>query len=217
MLKLVDLSTDALLDFVTRQLEHFFPDGRTGARAVLARHLDETLTRLSTCIAAVRIWRPGEFDYLHTSQYATFLYFLANTVWRQGDDPRICSKLFALNKALNGIDLFYEIAMPDVFLIGHSVGIVLAKATYGNYLVLFQNSTVGRSHLAAPVIGERVVLFPNSAVVGPSVVRDGTIVSQGVGVINAETPGECVVYRGERGALVFREPKRDLLADYFRL
>ena len=156
----------ALLDYVCRQLENYFPDGRTGQKPLLAAPLITALQRLRRCINAVRLWPLDEFDHLHSSQYTTFLYFLANSLWHTGADralPRtgaeraLCNKLFGLNKALNGIDLFYEIDMPDTFFIGHSVGIVLAKASYGERLVLYQGCTVGKNHGQAPVIGAGVV------------------------------------------------------------
>lgn len=215
MLKLIDRSRSELLLYITRQLDNFFPDGRKGEK-IVDSYLDEALSRTETCINSVRMWRAGEFDYLHSSQYAIFLYFLANSIWRAEKEKNICNKLFFLNKALNGIDCFYEIEMPEIFFIGHSVGIVLAKASYANYLVLYQNSTVGKNHGVAPVIGEGVVMYPNTAIIGHSHVRDGSILSQGVSVINRETPGHCVVYRGLAGDLVFRTPDRDILDDIFR-
>jgi serine O-acetyltransferase len=121
-----------------------------------------------------------------------------------------------MNKAFNGIDLFYEIAMPEVFYIGHSVGIVLAKATYGNFLVLYQNSTVGRHKAHIPVIGDRVVLYPNTAIIGRSVVGDDCVISQGVGVVNRHVPKGSIAFAGERGKLAFRPRPDDLLKEYFR-
>lgn len=215
MLKLLASSRGNLLNYVVTQLEHFFPDGQSGIRQILDTCLDDALTRLENCINSVRMWRPGEFDYLHSSQYAIFLYFLANTLWRKEGNQRICTKLFFLNKSLNGIDCFYEIEMPEIFFIGHSVGIVLAKATYGKYLVLYQNSTVGKNHGIAPVIGEGVIMYPNTAVIGASHVRSGSVISQGVSVINRETPGKCLVYQGVGGDLVFR-PTRDSINEFFR-
>jgi serine O-acetyltransferase len=149
-------SHDALLGYLGRQLDHFFPDGRGDAErpALQAAHSSRRLQRLERCIAEVRMWTPGRFDHLHSSQYTIFLYYLANTLWKRGAERALCNKLFGLNKALNGIDLFYEIELPEVFFIGHSVGIVLAKADYGNRLVLYQNSTVGKNHGEAPVLGE---------------------------------------------------------------
>ncbi|MBU0944667.1 MAG: hypothetical protein KJ804_03845 [Proteobacteria bacterium] len=215
MLKLLHSSRKSLLNYVTTQLEGFFPDGQTGTKQILDACLDEALTRLENCINAVKMWHPGEFDYLHSSQYAIFLYFLANTLWRKEGNQRICVKLFFLNKSLNGIDCFYEIEMPDIFFIGHSVGIVLAKATYGNYLVLYQNSTIGKNHGIAPVLDQGVILYPNTAIIGASHVRSGSVISQGVSIINHETPGNCLVYQGNAGDLVFR-PRRDSVDEYFR-
>jgi serine O-acetyltransferase len=215
MLKLPHSSREELLHYVTTQLERFFPDGQTGTKQILDGCLDEALNRLAKCINAVRMWHPGEFDYLHSSQYAIFLYLLANTLWREKGNQRVCTKLFFLNKSLNGIDCFYEIEMPEIFFIGHSVGIVLAKATYGNHLVLYQNSTVGKNHGIAPVIDEGVIMYPNTAIIGTSHVRSGSVLSQGVSIINRETPGDCLVYQGSGGDLVFR-PRRDSIDEYFR-
>ena len=217
MLSLSLGSSDALLNYVGRQLDHLFPDGQGDAeRPALAAHLEPALGRLERCIAEVRMWTPGRFDHLHSSQYTTFLYYLANTLWRAGAERPLCNKLFGLNKALNGIDLFYEIELPEVFFIGHSVGIVLAKARYGNRLVLYQNSTVGKNHGDAPVLGDGVVLYPNSAVIGRCEIGAGTVVSQGTSIVNRSTPGNCMVFAGEAGALKFKPPTRHVLGDLFR-
>ncbi|NSX17132.1 hypothetical protein HTY52_23850 [Cupriavidus taiwanensis] len=186
-------------------------------RPVIERNLDEALARTARCIDAVKMWKPGAFNYLHSSQYCQYLYYLANTIWRNERDAQTCTRLFLLNKALNGIDLFYEIEMPEIFFIGHSVGIVLAKATYGNYLVLYQNSTVGKNHGAAPVIGDGVVMYPNSAIIGRSRVGAGSVIAQGVGVINRDTPGDCLVFAGQGGDLVCKPATQPALEEYFRV
>jgi len=215
MLNLVNSSREHLLGYLLRQLQNFFPDGHDPRDTIDAR-LDAALDRLAHCIRAVRMWREDEFDPLHSSQYAIFLYYLAHTLHRSGADRALCNKLFFLNKALNGIDLFYEIDMPPVFFVGHSVGIVLAKATYGTHLVLYQNCTVGKNHGVAPVLGDGVVLYPHSAVIGACQVGDGSVIAQGVSVIGRDTPGACLVFQGPRGALEFARPKRDILIDFFR-
>lgn len=213
---LKDITRDALTDYVGAQLSHFFPDGRTDVRTCVSRDIDEALARTATCIDSVRMWKAGEFDYLHSSQYCTFLYYLSNSAWRNREDKAFCTKLFLLNKALNGFDCFYDNLLPEKFFIGHSVGIVLSRTTYSNYLVLYQNSTVGKNHGAAPVLGEGVVLYPNSAIIGGCRIGAGTIVAQGCSVISADTPGNCYVFN-EGNGLVFKEPRRDVLNDIFRL
>lgn len=216
MLELVNTSRSGLLGYLERQLANLFPDDAPGVRSAIDAHLDEALRRVERCIAEVRLWRAGEFDLLHSSQYATFLYYLANTMWRAGAETRLCTKLFLLNKALNGIDCFHEVDLPEVFFIGHSVGIVLAKAEYGNRLVLYQNSTVGKNHGVAPVLEDGVVLYPNSAVVGRCRVRAGSVIGQGVSVVNRDTEADRLVFQGSGGALVFKPAPRKVLADIFR-
>ena len=217
-MKLKDHTRESLLAYTVAQCAAVVPDGREAAfRAMADAHLDEALERLHRCINACAPWRPDEFNVLQSSQHAIYLYFLANTIWKRSGETESPTRLFLMNKALNGIDLFYEIAMPQVFYIGHSVGIVLAKAIYGEFLVLYQNSTVGRHKDQIPVIGQRVVLYPNTAVIGRSVVEDDAVVSQGVSVVNKHVPKGAMAFAGPPGELVFRPRPDDLLGEYFRL
>jgi serine O-acetyltransferase len=217
-MELIDQTRKGLIGYTCAQVATFFPDGKGDAvRSQVDRHLDEALARLERCINAVRMWKPDHFNYLNSSQYCIYLYYLANTIWRNEHDAAVPTRLFLLNKTLNAIDLFYEIEMPDVFFIGHSVGIVLAKASYGNHLVLYQNSTVGKNHGVAPVIGDGVVMYPNTAIIGRCHVAAGTVLSQGTSIINRNTPGDCIAYPGERGNLLFKPIQRAVLEDIFRL
>ena len=214
-MEIVRLGRDGLQRYLLRQLDQYFPDQRDCAEAVQA-HLDEALQRLQRCINGVRVWPQDSFDYLHSTQYCLFLYYLSNTIWRRSGQTEVPTKLFLLNKALNGIDCFYEIELPEVFFIGHSVGIVLAKANYGEHLVLYQNSTVGKNHGVAPVIEAGVVMYANTAIIGSSLVRAGSVVSQGVSVIDQDTPGNTLVFAGGAGLLRFKPLRRSLLDDFFR-
>lgn len=215
---LIDHTPQSLADYTTAQVANLVPDGRHQAlRAAIGRHQDEALARILACIDKVAAWRAGEFNYLHSSQYCQYLYFLANTIWRNERDGASATRLFLLNKALNGIDLFYEIEMPPVFFIGHSVGLVLAKATYGDYLVLYQNATVGRHLDQIPRIGEGVILYPNCAVIGRSVVEDGAVISQGARIVGQRVPARNVAFSAPGGELTLRPAPDDLLREYFRI
>lgn len=214
-MEILRMDRDRLLRYVAQQLHHTLPDD-FDPRPDLDAHLDEALARLQVCINAVRPWRENQFDPLHSTQYCSFLYFLAHTIWQRTRTTDTPTRLFLLNKALNGIDLFYEIEMPPIFFIGHSVGIVFAKATYGNYLVVYQNSTVGKNHGVAPVLGEGVVMYAGTAIIGGCQVGDGTVLSQGTSLVNTNTPGHCTVYPGQGGQVVFKPTRRDPLQDIFR-
>lgn len=214
-MELVNTNRGELVEYVSKQLNHFFPDQYAGdAFGVISQSIDTALDRLRPNIERAKLWPKDKFYYLHSNQYAVFLYYLANTIWRFQQQENVCSKLFYLNKALNGFECFYEINLPDIFYVTHSPGIVLARATYSNYLVLYQNTTVGRVHPdELPVLGEGVVLYPNSVVIGKCNLKPRTFVAQGQSVIDADTPGDCIVFNNA-GKLSFKKPSFDVM-DYF--
>lgn len=206
---------DGFAEYLNRQLRNFFPDGKD-TLAGIRRHLDEALARLETCINGVRIWEPGQFSPLHTEQNTIFLYYLANTVWRRERDAGLSTKIYYLNKSLNAFNCYYEVELPEVFFVGHSLGIVLSRARYSKYFAVYQNSTVGWNAGAGPEFEEGVVMFPNTFVLGKCRVRKGTVLSQGTSLVDEDSePGRIVSRRG--GALHFSEPRRDILGAIFRL
>lgn len=101
--------------------------------------------------------------------------------------------------------------MPEKFFIGHTVGIVLSKACYGEYLVLYQNSTVGKNNGKSPTIGTGTVLFPNSAILGSSITSPFTTISQGARLVDAHTPPNCIVFNGlENASPVIKTAKKNI-------
>src|SRR5690606_40170234 len=102
IVKIRHLSRGALVDYVVAQLDHFFPDRRDDPRPVVEKTVDDALARLGRCIDGVRMWRPGEFDHLHSSQYTIFLYYLADTAWHAPQAERVGTQLLDLNKAPHG-------------------------------------------------------------------------------------------------------------------
>ena len=214
-MELVGTNRSRLVDYIDRQLGHFFPDGHDSVRVTLSKNIDDALSRITRCIDAAALWRRGYFDPLHSEQNTVFLYYLANTIHRNNDDRRVATKLFYLNKALNGFSCFYDTELPDVWFVGHSVGIVLSRASYGERLVLYQNSTVGKNHGKGPTLGNGVVLYPNSAIIGDCTVGSETIVGQGQRLIDQDTPGRCYVF-SDGAQVILKTPKRDVLGDLFR-
>jgi serine O-acetyltransferase len=75
---------------------------------------------------------------------------------------------------------------------------------------------VGKNHGYAPVLGEGVIMYPNTAIIGRCQVRDRTIVAQGVSVISRDTESARIVFQGPCGSLIFKQPSHDILADFFR-
>ena len=194
---------DFLQRYVSRQLENIFP--RFDEFSQIDRQVIATaIKRTNYCVSRIKLFQGAQFDYLNSGHYATFLYFLAHALWMQSGNTRDATRVFLLNKALNGIDLFYEVKMPDVFVIGHTVGMVFAKADYSNGCVFHQGCTVGRKNDDRPTLEPGVILYPQSSVIGACLVRENTVLSPGVQLIDTDTPGNCIVFPGERGKVVFK-------------
>src|SRR5262245_11220908 len=103
-MQLVDISRDGLVDYVSAQLNTFFPDHIGDTRALIDSGIDDALDRLRPCVHLNRVWPKDRFHYLHSNQYAVFLYFLSNTLWQRKAGENICNKLYCLNKALNALE-----------------------------------------------------------------------------------------------------------------
>ena len=78
----------------------------------------------------------------HSVQYMTFLYIMANELYRNGVSSTLSDKLYYQNKTKNGLDMFYAIELPEVWSAEHSVGSVLGRAQYENGFFFYQGCIV---------------------------------------------------------------------------
>lgn len=171
-----------LAEYIRRQIDVFFPDGEP--LTALNGGIDEALDRLEACfvhVADAGFQKDGKpyFNHLHSDHYAMFVYLLSRVLHESGADRQICEKLFCLNKALYGIDAFYEVALPRVFLFSHATGSVLGRATYGDFLLVYQHCTVGAARTPKgagrcvyPVLGSHVSLYAGATVLGACRIGD---------------------------------------------
>ena len=75
---------------------------------------------------------------------------------------------------MHSIDWFYAVELPVHFLCEHPLGSVLGRAIYGDYLFVYQGTTVGGNRnkgiLSYPKIGTNVVLYANATILGNTVI-----------------------------------------------
>lgn len=176
------LSEAQLAQYVYRQLSNFFEDGRPLSADAIRQLLPTALERLEHCFTCVQNkyffdGTAARFNHLHGDQYAMLLYLLANTAHRMGAGDDLPTKLFLLNKALHGIDAFYEVDLPSVFLFVHPLATVLGRARYSDYLIVYQRCGVGSNHDIYPTLGKHLTLRPGSAVLGDSAVGDNCTIA----------------------------------------
>ena len=174
--------------YVRKQFEHLFPDGAD--LGDLPGLVDLALGRVEHCFSHVRLkgfFDAGQprFSHCHSDQYAIFLYYLANTAFREKPGHPIADKAYALNKALHALDAYYEVQLPEIFALQHPVGTVLGRASYSDYFICYHNCTVGANPgNDYPSFGRGVVMYGGSRVIGKTSVGDNTLVSTGAIVID---------------------------------
>lgn len=202
---ILSLPKARLAKYVQGQLGSLFPDGYNADS--LGTYLNDTLDRLATCFTAIadaHYWRGGEtfFNHLNSNQYAMFLYLLSNTIHRRTDRLSLCDKLFLLNKALYGIDAFYEVELPGIFLFSHAGGTVLGRAQYSDYFLVYQQCTVGSARAPEkagrgvfPVLGRHVSLYAGAAILGACQIGDNCKISTQSVIINKKLKPNTI-YRG---------------------
>ena len=103
---------------------------------------------------------------------------------------------------LNSIDIFYEVKMPDIFLLIHPVGTVLGRADYSNYLIIYQGVNVGSNKNIYPTLSKYVTLRPSSSILGNSKMGENSELATGSILIDNNL---------SKNKIYFGNPKENLL------
>jgi serine O-acetyltransferase len=216
---LLSMPAAALSAYVAGQMNAVFPD-RKVQPAELVPHLGRALERYEHCVSRINLkyfTEAGQarFDHLHTDQYAMFLYFLANSIYRMEGDLSLASKSYALNKALHSLDAFYEVELPEVFGLQHPVGTVLGRGSYSDYFFAYQRCSVGANLRGEyPSLGQGVVLFGGSAVIGNCRLAGNCWLSVGAVLMDQDVPANSIVF-GRSPQVVLKPTSRDVVRDFF--
>ncbi|WP_217266739.1 hypothetical protein [Paenibacillus tianmuensis] len=208
----VDLSLplQAFRAYVSSQFNHFFPDGENVRFDDYAKIFEKAIHRTEFCFSHVTLSsyyksQGPSLNHLHSDQYAVFLWFLSNTVWVETENQILANKLFYLNKTLHGFSCMYDTKLPDIFLLLHTVGTVLGKANYSDFLVVAQGTTVGAHNGVYPVLGKGVSLLPYSSIVGRCTIGDRVSVGIGASVYQQDVRSDTVVFRNEDGSIRYKQ------------
>lgn len=189
---------DRIEDYVANQLSFF-------GGAEISDYLAEACERTLRCFSknTNKYFQKGKIDVHHTGQYAILLCYLARVAFEAGD-RKTADCVYALNKALHGFDIFYEVELPSVFFMEHPVGTVLGRASYSDRLFLGQNVTVGGNRGCYPTIGENVCLHAGCIVVGDSRLGNNIEVSAQAFIRDEVIPDNCLVF-GKSPNLVIKQ------------
>lgn len=179
---------------------------------------ESALTRVEKCFAhAQNKYYHNEagivnFDPYHSCQWTAFLYLLSNEIFHQGGGA-VCDKLYALQKALSGADMYYQVELPDVFFFDHPVGSVIGRAKYSNYFDFGQGCTVGNNKGIYPTFGESVFMMSDSKVLGNCRIGDYVIIGANAYVKDQDVPSGSLVF-GQSPNLIIKENRLDYVMEH---
>jgi len=201
------LSPTDLAAYVSRQMNYLFPDDHRVQLSDYRAVIDIALDRVHYCFkhSAVKhyCWA-GETKFNHTfsDQYAVFIWFLANTLWQEQGPQLLLDKMFYLNKTLHAFECMYDTHLPDIFFLSHTVGTVLGKADYADFLVISQGCTVGVHHGHYPILDKGVALAANVSVIGKCQLGKCVSVGSNTSVFQRDLPDNTTAYTNAQGQFV---------------
>ncbi len=212
------LNTDDLLKYTEKLILNYFPDTNNFDK-IDKKTMQIALDRLENCFSNIKLKyylknKLSYFNHLNSDHMASYIYFLSNTIWLEKGNKKTSQKLFYLNKILHGIDLFYEITMPDIFLLVHPVGTVIGRGKYSNNLVIYQNCTIGSNKKDFPTFGKNVILFSKSSVIGNSKIGNNVTISANAFVIDKNIKKNSIIFGSSPNNLIKRLEK-NYIKDYF--
>jgi serine O-acetyltransferase len=192
----MELDNIELANYVSRQLTNNF-----GECDSIAPYIPNSVLRVKKCFEVTLnkyyTDNTGEgvyFSPYHSGQYAIFLYILANTIHRKGDNPLLATKIYYLNKILHSVDWYYEIELPEYWGVEHPLGSVLGRAKYSNGFFFYQGCTVGGNKGMYPHMGKNVILYSNVTVLGDTRIGDNVVISTGTTIKDDIVPDSCLVF-----------------------
>ena len=214
------LDDKTLAEYVTKQLNNLFPDNEIKS-SVLQAFVRKAVKRLEYCFSRINVkyFFDGKnvlFNHLNTDQYAMFLYYLSNTIWMEEKNNIIASKVYYLNKSLNGLDIFYEVMLPEIFLLTHPVGTVLGRGKFSDYFVAYQRVTIGgNKNLEYPTLGKGVAIYGGGSIIGKCNIGDNCLISFGTIVMEKDIPANMVVF-GYHPDIQYKPTSKSVIERYFR-
>lgn len=142
----------------------------------------------------------GGIQPYHCIQYGMWLYFLSNEIFNSCEDKKeashICDKIFMINMSITQMDIFYEHNMPDIFLPAHASAAVFSpRAKIGDYFVFMHGCNIGLNNSTdVPQIGDYVIMFGNSKIIGNCHVGDHVVFSANSYIKDMDIPSHSIVF-----------------------
>lgn len=155
----------------------------------------------------------SSFNPYHSVQYSIFLYYLSRYMYKN-NHKKEADIIYYLNKNLNNVEWFYEVELPKYFGAEHPLGSVLGKARYGDYLFVYQGTTIGGNRregtLYYPKLGRNVIMYAHSSIIGNCDIGNNVIIAANTHIINKDIPDNCIVYGRDRDIQIVLKTEKEI-------
>jgi serine O-acetyltransferase len=217
---IIEVKKKKLKELLCKQLNNFFFLTKK-EKDILEKTIPIVLYKLKNCISASNniYYKKNNIPYFNpynSAHYSIFLYHFSNSIFKiYGNEYKnLASKIYYLNKCLNGLDVFYEVNLPKVFFLDHPVGTVLGRAQYGENFRFTQNCTVGNNKGRYPVIGKNVTMLAGSMILGNSKIGNYSVLAARSYVIDTNIPPFSVVFGSSPKLIIKKIKKINIVGDY---
>lgn len=207
---ILEIPKEVIFQNLIRQLSSFF-EISTAEKVILNELQSSVLRRCEICFGPSenKYYKKEDkiyFNPFHSGQYTIYLYYFSNSIFKNSESKNLADKVYYLNKMMNGCDLFYEVELPEVFMLDHPVGSVMGRAVYGNFFSFAQNCTVGNNRGVYPTIGSKVKMSASSMILGNSTIGNNVIIGAGACIKDQDIPDNSLVF-GSSPYLVIKSRK----------
>lgn len=167
--------------YIFSQISNLIPDSQLKYGQISYADIEKALEKCDFCFKHIKNFafcnERGEtfFSHLHADQYAMFLVYLSNLIWKERQDKIACDRIMYLNRILHSFMMSYKVKVPDIMWLAHPVGSVIGNADYSDYLYISQNCTIntaGNADELKPQIGKFFAMGAGSAVIGDKEIGD---------------------------------------------
>ena len=169
----------------------------------------------------------GILDLAFIDHFLILTFRLSFLFSKEKKYTELAKAIFYSSRFRTGCNIFYKANINKYFWPIHPYGTNISQhVRFGKGLQIYHNVTIGPYDLEDPVttkkrtkikIGDWVIVFGNSKIMGNSVIGDNVILGIGSKIVNRNVPSNTTVITTENGKTIFLPNKYNNKKKFFKL
>ena len=193
----ISLQKNEFVNYLRLLLINSFPDNHSSqlTNNYLQSLVEDTLDKIEYCFKNIRLKYYNtdnkiSFNHLNSDHMCMFLCYMGQVGYQYDYEEILLNKISYLNKILHGLDVWFNVKLPDVLLMVHPIGTVIGNASFSDFIEIHHNVTIGSSFsdMVYPSFGKGICLYPNSSVIGKCNIGDNVTFGINSSIIDSNIP-----------------------------